>query len=133
MSNDLKNLQISQGDLRKLRRGSEIQQNCWKFCQKCPSYRPTKRGRKFIRNKRKRYSNRSVKKIKSDLTKALKTERILGDNPDLKPEKFSIDLTFLRGVRFEEEAKTYAQYINEAIDIGLRVEEETNSLQNWDN
>ncbi|NEN92533.1 MAG: hypothetical protein F6K48_27995 [Okeania sp. SIO3H1] len=50
----------------------------------------------------------AFRKIKSDLERVLKTEKMLRENPDFKPEEFSIDLTFLRAVRFEEEAKTYA-------------------------
>ncbi|NER02467.1 MAG: hypothetical protein F6K17_07420 [Okeania sp. SIO3C4] len=73
----------------------------------------------------------AFRKIKSDLERALKTEKILRENPDFKPEEFSIDLTFLRAVKFEEKAQTYAEFVNDAIDIGLRVQEEMKNLQNW--
>ncbi|MEM1170992.1 MAG: hypothetical protein AAGJ08_18400 [Cyanobacteria bacterium P01_H01_bin.35] len=73
----------------------------------------------------------AFRKIKSDLERAIKTEKILRENPDFKPEEFSIDLTFLRAVRFEEKAQTYAEFVNDAIGIGLRVQEEMKNLQNW--
>ncbi len=74
---------------------------------------------------------KAFRNIKSDLERAIKTEKILRENPDFKPEEFSIDLTFLRAVRFEEKAQTYAEFVNDAIDIGLRVQEEMKNLQNW--
>ncbi|NEP79046.1 MAG: hypothetical protein F6K39_13265 [Okeania sp. SIO3B3] len=73
----------------------------------------------------------AFRKIKSDLERALKTEKILRENPDFKPEEFSIDLTFLRAVKFEEKAQTYAEFVNDAIEIGMRVQEEMKNLQNW--
>jgi len=57
--------------------------------------------------------------------------REIGENPDFKPEEFSIDLTFFRAVRFEEKAQTYAEFVNDAIEIGLRVQEEMKNLQSW--
>lgn len=57
--------------------------------------------------------------------------REIGEKPDFKPEEFSIDLTFLRAVRFEEKAQTYAEFVNDAIEIGLRVQEEMKNLQSW--
>ncbi|NEO53077.1 MAG: DMT family transporter [Okeania sp. SIO3B5] len=74
---------------------------------------------------------KAFRNIKSDLERAIKTEKILRENPDFKPEEFSIDLTFLRAVRFEEKAQTYAEFVNDAIEIGLRVQEEMKNLQNW--
>lgn len=74
---------------------------------------------------------KAFRNIKSDLERAIKTEKILRENPDFKPEEFSIDLTFLRAVRFEEKAQTYAEFVNDAIDIGLRVQEEMKNLHNW--
>lgn len=74
---------------------------------------------------------KAFRNIKSDLERAIKTEKILRENPDFKPEEFSIDLTFLRAVRFEEKAQTYAEFVNDAIEIGLRVQEEMKNLQSW--
>ena len=72
-----------------------------------------------------------LKQIKVDLERALRTEKILRNNPNFKPEEFSIDLTLLKTAQFEEKTKAYAQLVNEAIGIGLRVQEEMKNLGNW--
>jgi len=42
---------------------------------------------------------KALEVMKEDLTRALKTEKILRDNPQFKPESFSIDLTTLRALQ----------------------------------
>ena len=42
---------------------------------------------------------KALEVMKEDLTRALKTEKILRDNPQFKPEYFSIDLTTLRALQ----------------------------------
>lgn len=65
--------------------------------------------------------------IRENLTKALKTERILRENPGFKPESFSIDLSSIRSLQMEEKSSEYGQLFNEALQIGISIQEEVQS------
>jgi hypothetical protein len=70
----------------------------------------------------------AFKNMRSDLIRALKTEKIFRDNPDFNPERFSIDFMPFTTLEFDEQAKDYERLVNEAIEIGSRVQEEMKSL-----
>jgi len=64
------------------------------------------------------------------LVRALKTENILRENPNFKPEYFNIDLTSLQAERTMVKAVEYAQLLDDAVQIGVSVQKEMRKLQN---
>ncbi|WP_051340102.1 hypothetical protein [Planktothrix agardhii] len=64
------------------------------------------------------------------LVRALKTERILRENPNFKPEYFNIDLTSLQAEKTMVKAIEYAQLLDQAVQIGVSVQKEMRKLQN---
>jgi hypothetical protein len=70
--------------------------------------------------------------IREDLIRALKTERILRENQEFlahNPEQFASNLTAIRAIETHHQAGEYAQFLHEALQIGLGVREELNKLQ----
>lgn len=70
--------------------------------------------------------------IREDLIRALKTERILRENQDFlatSPEQFASNLATIRAIETHHQAGEYAQFLNEALQIGMGVREELNKLQ----
>jgi len=71
----------------------------------------------------------ALKINRANLERALKTERILRENPQFRPEQFDIDLTTLKGLAINETATEYGRWLNEALEISLSVQKEMISLQ----
>jgi uncharacterized protein YpiB (UPF0302 family) len=63
------------------------------------------------------------------LVRALKTERILRENPRFKPEYFNIDLSTLEAEKTTVKAIEYAQLLDDAVQIGVSVQKEMRKLQ----
>jgi hypothetical protein len=72
----------------------------------------------------------ALKITREGLVRALKTERILRENPNFKPEYFNIDLTSLQAERTMVKAVEYAQLLDDAVQIGVSVQTEMRKLQN---
>ena len=66
---------------------------------------------------------------KQDLIRALKTERILRDNPQFRPEYFSGDLTALKALEISDRVTEYGRLVNDALQIGVSVQEK---MKHWD-
>ncbi len=70
-----------------------------------------------------------LKSMREDLIRALQTDRILRENPGFKPELISSEaIPLLETLKLSENAKEAQQLVQEAIDIGLRVQQEMKSL-----
>ncbi|MBD2522341.1 hypothetical protein [Nostoc sp. FACHB-133] len=67
---------------------------------------------------------------RDDLIRALKTERILRENPDFSPEEFAINLSTIKTLQICEQASEYGQLLNEALQVAVSVQEEMRRLQN---
>ncbi len=68
---------------------------------------------------------------REDLVRALRTERILRDNKDLiakNCELFNNNLAAVRALQVSQEASEYGQLLNEALQIGVSVQEEFTNL-----
>ncbi|MFW6316604.1 MAG: hypothetical protein ACOC1Z_05860 [Cyanobacteriota bacterium] len=59
-----------------------------------------------------------------NIIKALKTERILRQNPGFKPENFAVDLASIRSLNIQEKSSEYGQLLNEALQIGVSLQDE---------
>ncbi|MBD2102152.1 hypothetical protein H6F94_14910 [Leptolyngbya sp. FACHB-261] len=66
---------------------------------------------------------------KKDLTRALKTERILRNNQDFNPGSFSVDIVALRALQISEQASEYARLLNETVQIAVEVQKGMRNLQ----
>lgn len=65
------------------------------------------------------------------LVRALKTDKILRENPDFRPEQFNIvDLSGLRALQATEKATEYGRFLDEALQIGVSVQTEMRKLEN---
>jgi hypothetical protein len=69
---------------------------------------------------------------REDITRALKTERILRDNQQfmkLNPELFANNLNALAALQVGSQASEYGRLLNEAFQIGLSIQDEMKQLQ----
>lgn len=69
----------------------------------------------------------SFEHMRSDLVRALQTERILREK-DIRPEQFSIEFVPMRSLEFHGEVQQLAKIVNDAAEIGLAVQEEMRKL-----
>lgn len=61
---------------------------------------------------------------RSDLVRALNTERILRENPDFNPEQFNVDLTALQALQVNEKSSEYSELLDIALQVGIRLQAE---------
>ena len=69
---------------------------------------------------------------REDLVRAFKAERILRDNKDAiakNPDLFTNNLSALRAMQVSSQASEYGRMLNEALQIGLNVQQEMRKLQ----
>jgi hypothetical protein len=63
----------------------------------------------------------TLRQIRADMLTALKTERLFRENPDFSMKDFSLHLSSFQTLELSEHAQEYEQFVNDALDIGLRV------------
>lgn len=66
----------------------------------------------------------ALKITQENIIKALKTERILRQNPGFKPENFAVDLASIRSLNIQEKSSEYGKLLNEALQIGISLQDE---------
>lgn len=66
--------------------------------------------------------------MKANIESALKTERILRENPHFNPENFSIDLTALQALQVNARSQEYATILKEALEVGINVQHEMKKI-----
>lgn len=66
----------------------------------------------------------ALKITKENLIQALKTDRILRDNPGFKPDRFAVDLASMRSLHIQEQSSEYGKLLNEALQIGVSLQDE---------
>ncbi|BAY21818.1 hypothetical protein NIES2100_15760 [Calothrix sp. NIES-2100] len=66
---------------------------------------------------------------RSDLIRALKTERILREHPNFKAENFQVNLNALNALKVSQKATEYANILDETLQIAVSVQQEMNKLQ----
>ncbi|MDY6936803.1 MAG: hypothetical protein SWY16_03970 [Cyanobacteriota bacterium] len=72
---------------------------------------------------------------RTDLVRALKTERILRDNKDFiatNPELFASNLTAIEALQVSDRGSAYSKFLNDALQIGMSIQEEMRKLQESD-
>jgi hypothetical protein len=73
---------------------------------------------------------RALSSVREDLIRALKTERILRENPDFNAAQLSVDLTALRALDIGEQTGEYRQIVSDVWEIALSIQDEMEKLQN---
>lgn len=69
---------------------------------------------------------------RNDLVRALQTERILRENKEFiatNPDVFANNLTALQSLQVNQKASEYGQFLNEALQIGISIQDEMRKLQ----
>jgi predicted lysophospholipase L1 biosynthesis ABC-type transport system permease subunit len=69
---------------------------------------------------------------RNDLVRALQTERILRENQEFiatNPDVFANNLTTLQSLQVNQKASEYGQFLNEALQIGISIQDEMRKLQ----
>ncbi len=66
----------------------------------------------------------ALRLTRDHLVRAFRTERILRENPDFRPEQFSFDLTAYHALQVSEKASDYGQLLDVALQVGAEVQEE---------
>ncbi|MGD1902299.1 MAG: hypothetical protein ACFB9N_08685 [Geitlerinemataceae cyanobacterium] len=66
------------------------------------------------------------------LIRALKTEKILRDRPEFRPQNFDRELGNLNAARLTTRATEYAQLLDDALSLGVSVERELEALSDPD-
>lgn len=69
---------------------------------------------------------RALKITKNNLIQALKTNKILRCNPGFKPDRFAVDLASIRSLEVKEKSSEYGQLLNDALQIGVSLQDEIN-------
>lgn len=66
---------------------------------------------------------------RAGLVRALKTEKILRENPKFMPEYFNIDLTTIESEKTTVRAVEYAELLNDALQVGVSVQQAMRKLK----
>ena len=66
----------------------------------------------------------ALRLTRDHLVRAFRTECILRKNPDFKKEQFRIDLTAYHALQVSEQASDYGRLLDDALQIGVEVQEE---------
>ena len=69
-----------------------------------------------------------IKITKKDLLLAIQTDKILREKPGFNPESFAVDLTGLQALQVSATASEYSQILDQALQIGVNVQEEMRQL-----
>ncbi|HEY9695466.1 MAG TPA: hypothetical protein V6D15_24985 [Oculatellaceae cyanobacterium] len=70
----------------------------------------------------------AIKITRENLVRAFKTEKILREHPNFKPDSFVIDLTALNALQTSEQANDYGRLLNETLQIAVNMQEEMSKL-----
>ncbi|PZV13819.1 MAG: hypothetical protein DCF20_14195 [Pseudanabaena sp.] len=71
----------------------------------------------------------ALRMTRNDIVRALKTERILRENPDFHPDRFDIDLNAFEAIQINERAKEYGRIFDSTIQIAIDVQKAMAELQ----
>lgn len=72
---------------------------------------------------------KALRMTREELARALKTEKILRENPEFKPDEFAINLANLKTLDISEQASEYGRLFNDTLQVVVSVQEEMKKLQ----
>lgn len=65
---------------------------------------------------------------REDIIRAIKTERILRENPNFRPEQFSNNIAALKAMQIRDKANNYGKYFDETMQVAISIQNELKSL-----
>lgn len=68
---------------------------------------------------------------RNDIVRALKTERILRENPNFHPDRFDVDLNAFEALQMNERAKEYGRIFDTTMQIAIDVQKAMAELQEF--
>ena len=72
----------------------------------------------------------ALRMTRNDLVRALKTERILRENPHFHPDRFEVDITAFESLQMGDRAKEYVRVFDTTLQIAIDVQSVMHDLQN---
>ncbi len=72
----------------------------------------------------------ALRMTRNDLVRALKTERILRENPHFHPDRFDVDVTAFEALQMGDRAQEYARTFDTTLQIAIDVQSVMYDLQN---
>ena len=72
----------------------------------------------------------ALRMTRNDLVRALKTERILRENPHFHPDRFEVDITAFESLQMGDRAKEYVRVFDTTLQIAIDVQSVMYDLQN---
>ncbi|NEP80804.1 MAG: hypothetical protein F6K17_42900 [Okeania sp. SIO3C4] len=72
----------------------------------------------------------ALKLTREDIVRAIKTERILRENPSFRPEEFSDNISALQAMQISDKANSYGKYFDEAMQVAVSIQDELKKLIN---
>lgn len=72
----------------------------------------------------------ALRMTRNDLVRALKTERILRENPQFHPDRFDVDVTAFEALQMGDRAREYARIFDTTLQIAIDVQSVMYDLQN---
>jgi hypothetical protein len=73
----------------------------------------------------------ALRMTRNDITRALKTERILREHPDFHPDRFDIDLNAFEAIQISDRAKEYGRIFETTLQIAIDVQKAMSDLQKF--
>ncbi|MGK7892112.1 MAG: hypothetical protein AB4372_00250 [Xenococcus sp. (in: cyanobacteria)] len=70
----------------------------------------------------------ALKFTRENLALAIKTERILRENPSFRPEKFTNNIAAMKAIEISNQASSYGQYFDEVMQVAVSVQTELKSI-----
>lgn len=67
---------------------------------------------------------------REDIVRAIKTERILRENPNFRPEEFSNNISALKAMQISDKANSYGKYFDETMQVAVSIQDELKRLLN---
>jgi len=64
----------------------------------------------------------AIRITRNDIVRALKTERILRENPDFHPDRFNIDLNAFEAIQMNDRAQEYGRIFDTTMQIAIDVQ-----------
>ncbi|MBD2176772.1 hypothetical protein H6F42_07575 [Pseudanabaena sp. FACHB-1998] len=75
----------------------------------------------------------ALRMTRNDIVRAMKTERILRENPDFHPDRFDIDLNAFEALQISDRAKEYGRVFDTTLQIAIDVQKAMQELQEFSN
>jgi hypothetical protein len=70
----------------------------------------------------------ALRLVREDLVRAIKTERVLRENPKFRPERFVDNIAAIRALQISDQASSYGKYFDEVMQVAIGVQSELKAI-----